>query len=264
MKLIEDLRNSDSKGVLLLGLPGTGKTFLAQTLATKSKVPVIKLDLASIYGSLVGESEKNIQKALATIRAFDNAFVILDEFDKTFSHGKHGQDAGTSERVIGILLQWLSEEKKGQFVIAMSNHPEKFEKAPEVLRRGRFDLVIGFPTPPKQYIRKVAENYAKKYNLPVDEKLLSKDYLVPADVAAFYDLASKVGIERAHKLFRTSAETIGIEEWKKMENAIYKMTGGITVFNVEQGLDNITPEASTTHDPATEQTLNKNIENLEF
>jgi SpoVK/Ycf46/Vps4 family AAA+-type ATPase len=129
------------KGIVLLGVPGTGKSMVGKAVARLLKLPLALFDVASVFASLVGESERRMRTALATVEALDGCVLLLDEADKAVggAHEARG-DAGVTRRVFGQLLTWLAEKQDRTFVVATLNRIEGMP--PEFLRKGRFDEVF--------------------------------------------------------------------------------------------------------------------------
>jgi SpoVK/Ycf46/Vps4 family AAA+-type ATPase len=128
------------KGVLILGLPGTGKSLTAKVAASVFGVPLLKLGAGRIFGSLVRQSEANLRAVLQTAEAVSPCVLWMDEIEKALSGSQSSgsTDGGTSARVFGSFLNWLQEKQsKPVFVIATANDVSKLP--PELLRKGRFD-----------------------------------------------------------------------------------------------------------------------------
>lgn len=132
------------KGLLLVGVPGTGKTLAARAIAAAWNLPLVRLDTGRLYGSLVGESESNLRQAIRTAEAIAPCVVLVDEIEKAFGQGG-GHDGGTSQRVFGALLTWLSDKRAECFVVATAN--EIGALPPELLRKGRFDEIFAVDLP---------------------------------------------------------------------------------------------------------------------
>lgn len=131
------------KGMMLLGVQGSGKTACARALAQSWNVGLIKLDIGKVFAGLVGESEKRMRQALAQIDAA-GGIVVIDELDKGLSGAGSSDktDGGTTSRVIGTLLTWLQEEHPGVFLVATANDITALRRNhPELLRKGRFDEI---------------------------------------------------------------------------------------------------------------------------
>jgi len=128
------------RGVLLVGVPGCGKSMIAKGIAGSWGLPLAALDTGRLHGSLVGESERRIRAALDSVEVMAPAVLWIDEIEKAFGGGGAEHDGGVSQRVMGVLLGWLQERPDGVFVVATSNDVEALP--PELLRRGRFDDVF--------------------------------------------------------------------------------------------------------------------------
>ena len=128
------------KGVMLLGIPGCGKSLVSKTIANEWELPLLKLDLGSVFGSLVGESEARMREALGLSEAISPSILWIDEIEKGLSGMNGGGDGGTSAKVFGTLLTWMQEKKNEVFVIATANDISQLP--PELLRKGRFDEIF--------------------------------------------------------------------------------------------------------------------------
>ena len=136
-----ELNLDPPKGVVLLGLPGTGKSMAAEALGKVLNKPVLMLDMSSAFGSLVGESESRIRTALKQVEAFGSAILVIDEADKALAGATgHVGDSGTTRRVLGTLLSWLQSHDSETFVVLTMNDPTTVP--PEFLRAGRFDRIF--------------------------------------------------------------------------------------------------------------------------
>lgn len=127
------------KGMLVLGVPGTGKSLTAKATASVLGVPLVKLDAGRLFGSLVGQSEANLRATIQTAEAIAPCVLWIDELEKAFSGSARsgGSDGGTSARVFGTLLNWLQEKVAPVFVVATANDISQLP--PEMLRKGRWD-----------------------------------------------------------------------------------------------------------------------------
>lgn len=130
------------KGILLLGVPGCGKSLAAKAISQAWQMPLLRLDVGKVFGSLVGSSEENMRRAIKTAEAVAPAILWLDELEKGFSGTKSsGQsDGGTTARVFATFLTWLQEKTSPVFVIATANDVSMLP--PELLRKGRFDEIF--------------------------------------------------------------------------------------------------------------------------
>lgn len=130
------------KGLLMLGLPGTGKSLTAKSTAAVFGVPLLRLDMGRIFAGLVGQSEYNLRSALGVAEAIAPCVLWLDELEKGMAGGKSSgaTDGGTTARVLGTFLSWMQEKMAPVFVVATANDVSQLP--PEMLRAGRFDQVF--------------------------------------------------------------------------------------------------------------------------
>src|SRR5258706_3018357 len=130
------------KGVLLLGVQGCGKSLCAKAVSSLWQLPLLRFDMGRMFNSLVGSSEENVRKAIAVAESVAPAILWVDEIDKAFAgvHGSGGSDGGTTARVFGTFLTWLSEKTAPVFVVATANDISQLP--PELLRKGRLDEIF--------------------------------------------------------------------------------------------------------------------------
>lgn len=133
------------RGVVLVGVPGCGKSLSAKALAADWEVPLLRLDLGKVYGSLVGESEGRLRRALHTAEAVSPCVLWIDELEKAFSGLGQARDSGVARRLFGTFLTWLEDRQAPVFVTATANDIRRLP--PEFTRKGRFDEVffVGLP-----------------------------------------------------------------------------------------------------------------------
>jgi len=131
------------KGIALIGIPGTGKSLTAKMIGGLWRLPLLRLDVGSLFGSLIGESEERARRALQVAGMVAPCVVWIDEMEKALAHG--GQDAGTSTRVFGSILTWMQEKTAPCFVVATANDISTLP--PELLRKGRFDEIFFLDLP---------------------------------------------------------------------------------------------------------------------
>ena len=127
------------RGVLLLGVPGCGKSLSAKAVAMEWKLPLLKLDTSTLYNKFIGESEKNFKRAMVTAERMAPVVLWIDEIEKAFASGG-GEDGGVSQRILGNFLSWMQERTGDVFVVATANDIERLP--PEFLRKGRFDEIF--------------------------------------------------------------------------------------------------------------------------
>lgn len=129
------------RGIVLLGVPGTGKSIVGKVIARDLGLPLVVLNVSAVFGSLVGESERRIRTALETIDALDGAVVLVDEAEKALGGASESTgDSGVSRRVFGVILTWLTEKQSRTFVVMTMNRTRGIP--PEFLRKGRFDEIF--------------------------------------------------------------------------------------------------------------------------
>jgi SpoVK/Ycf46/Vps4 family AAA+-type ATPase len=135
------------KGVLIVGVPGTGKSLSAKAFGTALGIPTLKWDIGSAFNSLVGASESRTRDTLALAGAIAPCVLWVDEIDKGLagSQGSGAGDSGVTRRVFGTLISWMQERKRPVFVVATANQVESLP--PELLRKGRFDEIFAVNLP---------------------------------------------------------------------------------------------------------------------
>jgi SpoVK/Ycf46/Vps4 family AAA+-type ATPase len=134
------------KGALLLGVQGCGKSLAARAAAGIFGVPLLRLDFAALYSKWHGESEKNLRESLHAAEALSPCVLWVDEMEKAIAGGDG--DSGTSRRVLGTFLTWLSEQRSKVFVIATANDISVLP--PELVRKGRFDEIFFVDLPNRE------------------------------------------------------------------------------------------------------------------
>lgn len=163
------------KGSLLLGIPGCGKSLTAKCISTAWKLPLLRLDVGSLFSKFVGESEGKVRKALQTAEAVAPCVLWIDEIEKAFGGISGGEsDGGTSSRVFGTFLTWMQERKEDVFIVATSNDITKLP--PEFLRSGRWDEIWFIDLPNIKERVEIIEVMKAKYKNceKVDSKKASK------------------------------------------------------------------------------------------
>ncbi|MEI6431371.1 MAG: AAA family ATPase, partial [bacterium] len=142
----------EPRGVLLLGVQGCGKSLTAKAIASLWNLPLLRLDVGKVFAGIVGSSEENMRKAIATAESVSPAILWIDELEKGFSgtQSSGSTDGGTTSRVFGSFLTWLNEKTAPVFVVATSNDVQQLP--PELMRKGRFDEIffIDLPAAPER------------------------------------------------------------------------------------------------------------------
>jgi ATP-dependent 26S proteasome regulatory subunit len=136
------------KGVLLVGIQGTGKSLSAKTIAHEWRLPLLRLDSGRLFGGIVGESESRVRQMIQLVEAIAPCVLWIDEIDKAFGNINSGGsgDSGTSRRVFGTLITWMQEKTSPVFMVATANNVRILPA--ELLRKGRFDEIffLNLPT----------------------------------------------------------------------------------------------------------------------
>jgi len=150
------------KGVLILGVQGCGKSLIAGAIAAHWALPMLKLDVGRIFGSLVGQSEENIRKAIKVAESVAPCILWADEIEKGFAgaSGASVSDSGTTARVFATFLTWMQEKTAPVFLIATANNVSQLP--PEMLRKGRFDEIFFVDLPDKAERKQIFEIHLKK------------------------------------------------------------------------------------------------------
>ena len=225
------------KGLLLIGVPGCGKSLTAKAIGAMWHMPLLRLDVGKIFGSLVGSSEENMRKAIKTAEAVAPSILWLDELEKGFSGSQSsGQtDGGTTSRVFSTFITWLQEKKSSVFVIATANNVNALP--PELLRKGRFDEIffVDLPSPKeREEIFKIHIGKKKRdaSSIDISQLVAASQQFVGAEIEqavisslfdAYEDGKADINTERLLKsveeivpLAYTMKEMIdGMREWAK-------------------------------------------------
>lgn len=168
------------KGVLITGVPGCGKSLTAKAMSAIWKLPLLRLDLGKIFSGLVGSSEENMRRAIATAEAVAPSILWVDEIEKGLSGVNSGNDSGVSSRIFGQFLTWMQEKEAPVFVIATANNISNLP--PELLRKGRFDEIFFVDIPTfnerieifKLHLKKRLKNKEIAGEITIDDTLLQK------------------------------------------------------------------------------------------
>lgn len=160
------LKNQDDtpKGVLLLGVQGGGKSLAAKAVAGMWDLPLLRLDMGALYNKYFGETERNLRESLQLADNMSPCVLWLDEIEKGLAQGS--EDNGTSKRVLGTLLTWMSERAKPVFIVATSNDISALPA--ELVRKGRFDEIFFVDLPDADARQKIFEIHLSKRGLQCD------------------------------------------------------------------------------------------------
>lgn len=148
------------KGILVLGVPGCGKSLCAKAVAMEWNLPLLKFDTANLYNKYIGETEKNLRRAIQTAEKMSPVVLWIDEIEKAFSSVSSDHDGGVSTRIFGTFLSWMQDRKGDVFIFATANDVSKLP--PEFLRKGRFDEIFFVDLPDENSRKIIFEIHIKK------------------------------------------------------------------------------------------------------
>jgi SpoVK/Ycf46/Vps4 family AAA+-type ATPase len=159
------------RGLLLVGIQGTGKSLTAKAIAHHWHLPLLRLDVGRLFAGLVGESESRTRQMIQLSEALAPCILWIDEIDKGFSGLGSKGDAGTANRVFGTFITWLAEKTSPVFVVATANDIQNLP--PEMLRKGRFDEIffVGLPSQEERkaifdvHLSRLRSHNLKSYNI---------------------------------------------------------------------------------------------------
>ena len=235
-KCAKDFGLTYPKGIMLLGIPGTGKSLTAKAVGNHWHFPLLRLDMGKIFGGIVGESESNIREALKIAEAIAPSILWIDEIEKGMSgiSSSGSTDGGTTARVLGTFLTWMQEKTKPVFVVATANDISQLP--PELLRKGRVDEIFFVDLPTENERKEILKIHLKrKKRTPEDfdiDKLAKEskgfsgaelEEVVKEALFQAYDEEKEVtnehiskAIEKTYPLSRTMHETIEqMRKWAK-------------------------------------------------
>lgn len=149
------------KGLLLVGVQGTGKSVAAKIIAHEWQLPLLRLDFGRLFASLIGQSEQRVRKMIEIAEALSPCVLWVDEIDKAFAGAQSSGDSGTTSRVLATFITWLSEKTSPVFVVSTANNIELIP--PEILRKGRFDEMFFLNLPTREEREAIFEVHLKKY-----------------------------------------------------------------------------------------------------
>ena len=170
----------EPKGLLLLGVPGCGKSLTAKSISSLWNMPLLRLDIGKVFQGLVGSSEENIRRAIATAEAVAPCVLWIDEIEKGLSgvRSSGDTDGGTTSRIFSTILTWMQEKTNPVFVVATANNIQMLP--PELLRKGRFDEIFFVDLPNEQDRQSIWEIHLSK--MGQDPRVLCVDKLAKESV----------------------------------------------------------------------------------
>lgn len=165
------------KGIMIIGMPGCGKSLTAKATASLFEIPLVRLDVGRLLGKYVGESEGNMRRALKLSEAISPCVLWIDEIEKAFAGvGADGGGNDVTTRLFGQFLTWMQEKENTVFIVATANDISKMP--PEFLRKGRFDELFFVDLPNGEERRKILDIHLKKrkkWNKGIDSIALIKE-----------------------------------------------------------------------------------------
>ena len=148
------------KGIMIIGMPGCGKSLTAKATASLFEIPLVRLDVGRLLGKYVGESEGNMRRALELSEAISPCVLWIDEIEKAFAGIGSGGSHEVTTRLFGQFLTWMQEKENTVFIVATANDITKIP--PEFLRKGRFDELFFVDLPNGEERRKILDIHLKK------------------------------------------------------------------------------------------------------
>ena len=164
------------KGVLIIGMQGSGKSLIAKAVAYEWKLPLLRLDVGKLFAGVVGESESRVREMINIAESLAPCVLWVDEIDKAFSDSEQNFDSGTTTRVLATFVTWLAEKTLPVFVIATAN--DIYSLPVEILRKGRFDEIFFLSIPTIEERKLIYEMHLRRFRPDTwymyDTKKLSK------------------------------------------------------------------------------------------
>ena len=216
------------KGILMIGIPGGGKSLTAKAVGAAWRLPLLRLDVGKIFAGIVGSSEENMRRAIQMAEAVAPSILWVDELEKGFSGtgSSNNSDAGTAARVFGSFITWLQEKTSPVFVIATANNVD--ELPPEMMRKGRFDEIFFVDLPSLPEREEIAAIHLRRrgrdpsdFNLEqIAEKSegMTGAEIEQAIVSALfdeYDLRGKAGVLTTEGVLHSLQETVPLSRTMK-------------------------------------------------
>lgn len=222
------------KGVLLVGVPGCGKSLSAKAIASEWQLPLYRLDMGAILGMYVGQSEGQLREALDAAERVSPCVLWVDEIEKGFASGDG--DSGITRRLVGQFLYWLQENTSKVFLVATANDVTSLP--PEMLRKGRFDEIFFVDLPTDDERREIIELYSLKYLASCPEATLLENLVeltrgfsgsdieaAMHDIATDNFLAGAVGMPSADYVERVFANVMPFSRTNPEEVAAIRSWG---------------------------------------
>lgn len=184
-----------AKGVMLLGISGTGKSQFAKSLGNEMGRPTITMNIGALMGRYVGDTESNTRQAFAQIDKMAPCILFIDEIEKAIAGGMGGDggDSGVSQRMVGAMLTWMNDHTSDVFMVATCNSITQITNThPEFVRPGRFNGIFFLDLPSRQQKDMIWDIYERMYKLP-KQKRPSDEQWTGAEIKGCCDQACLVG-----------------------------------------------------------------------
>ena len=178
------------RGVLLLGVSGTGKSAFAKALGKETGRPTLVLDIGALMGSLVGQTESNVRRALQIADAMAPCILFVDELEKALggATGSGNGDSGVSSRMLGTLLSWMNDHTSNVYLVATCNDVSKMP--PELTRAERFDGIVFLDLPGRDQKDRIWQQYISLFDLDPNQKMPKDDQYTGAEIRSCCRLAA--------------------------------------------------------------------------
>ncbi|HMC12207.1 MAG TPA: AAA family ATPase, partial [Pirellulaceae bacterium] len=183
-----------ARGVLLLGVPGTGKSAFCKALGNETGRPTLILDVGNLLGSLVGQTEERTRQALGIVDAMAPCVLMIDEIEKAFCGATSSgpSDSGVAARMFGAVLSWLNDHSSSVFVVCTANDVSRLP--PEFSRAERFDGIFFLDLPSREQKDQIWQIYAQAYGLETPQRRPPDDAWTGAEIKSCCRLAALLDV----------------------------------------------------------------------
>jgi AAA+ superfamily predicted ATPase len=205
------------RGLLLIGIQGTGKSLTAKVIAKEWQLPLLKLDVGKLFAGIVGESESRLREMINIAETISPCILWIDEIDKAFTSSDNRGDGGTSNRVLGTFITWLSEKTKPVFVIATANNIDALPL--EIIRKGRFDEVFFLDLPKKDERKDIFKIHLQEFR-PNSWQLFDYDQLAELSESFSGAEIRQTIIEAMYQAFYEKREFLTLDVCKALNELI--------------------------------------------
>jgi hypothetical protein len=217
-RALRPARSVKARGVLLLSPPGCGKSAFCKALGQEVGRPVLTLDIGTLMGGLVGDTERNIRQALQIADAMSPSILFVDELEKGLSGVGGTGDSGVSTRLFGTLLSWLADHESDVFFIGTANNISRLP--PEFTRAERLDGVFYLDLPGPAERQAIWQLYRRQYDIPASQPIPVDTDWTGAEIksccrlSALLDMPLSEAALNVVPVARTAAESLqGLREW---------------------------------------------------